>query len=72
MDPIEFALIYIVVFAFNVFTGLSSLCFLFLIILGINEIDNKESNEGIQFSDLVFDFIYCIIGFITSLCFLIF
>lgn len=72
MDPTEFALIYMVVFVFAVCMGLYSLCLLFLIILRIkdNEIDNKESNEGIQFSDLVFDFIYCIIGFIISLCFL--
>ena len=67
MDPTEFALIYMVVFVFAVCMGLYSLCLLFLIILRIkdNEIDNKESNEGIQF-----DFIYCIIGFIISLCFL--
>ena len=70
MDPTEFALIYMVVFVFSVCMGLSSLCFLLLIILKIND-DCKDSNDDIQFSDLVFDFIYCIIGFIITLCFLI-
>ena len=70
MDPTEFALIYMVVFVFAVCMGLSSLCLLLLIILKIND-DCKDSNDDIQFSDLVFDFIYCIIGFIISLCFLI-